>query len=185
MHINILTQLTIKKDIIYIKLRDGPPPNRIHDKKSSNSSHISNESKSLIIIMTLLMLKTTRNKTSLITLKRTVRAHLIDPLISDWTNMWGARYKIPHVSLVKSSNLLNHRVLSFWMKNNIIIRSWLKKSSNCGSRRRVIVSRVMKAVTTSNKLPRRRITRRGELIGRKRYHILNGRRRWCIRRELF
>jgi hypothetical protein len=85
MHINILTQLTIKKSILYIKLRDGPLLNRSHNKKSVNSDHMSNKSKSLIIIMTLLMLKTTSNKTSLIALKRTVREslNLIDPLTSD------------------------------------------------------------------------------------------------------
>jgi hypothetical protein len=76
MHVNILTQLTIKKDILYIKLRDGPLPNRSHGKKSVNSDHISNGSKSIIIITILLLLKTTGNKTRLIALKRTVRASL-------------------------------------------------------------------------------------------------------------
>jgi hypothetical protein len=76
MHVNILTQLTIKKDILHIKLRDGPSPNRSHDKKSVNSSHMSNKSKSLIIISTKLLLKTTSNKTGLISLKRTIRASL-------------------------------------------------------------------------------------------------------------
>jgi hypothetical protein len=31
-YVNILTQLTIKKDILHIKLRDRPSPNRSHDK---------------------------------------------------------------------------------------------------------------------------------------------------------
>jgi hypothetical protein len=84
-HVNILTQLTIKKNILDIKLRDGPLPNRSHDKKSANSGHMSNKSKSPIIIMTVLLLKTTSNKTSLIALKRTARAslNLIYPLTSD------------------------------------------------------------------------------------------------------
>jgi hypothetical protein len=87
-HVNILTQLTIKKDILHIKLRDGPLPNRSHDKKSVNSGHMSNRSKSLIIITTLLLLKTTSNKRSLIALKRTIRAslNLIGPLTSDQMN---------------------------------------------------------------------------------------------------
>jgi hypothetical protein len=115
-HVNILTQLTIKKDILNIKLKDRPLPNRSHDKKSANSG--SNMSKSLIIIMTLLLLKTTSNKTSLIALKRTVRAslNLIDPLTSDQPNMWGTGQKIPRASPFKSSNLLSHRVLPFRMK---------------------------------------------------------------------
>jgi hypothetical protein len=89
-HVNILTQLTIKKGILHIMLRDGSLPNRSHNKKSANSGHMSNMSKSLIIIMIVLMLKTISNETSLIALKRTIRAslNLIDPLTSDRTNTW-------------------------------------------------------------------------------------------------
>jgi hypothetical protein len=68
-HVNILTQLIIKKVILHIKLRDGLSLNRSHNKKSVNSSHMSNRSKSLIIISTMLLLKTTSNKMSLISLK--------------------------------------------------------------------------------------------------------------------
>jgi hypothetical protein len=124
-HVNILKQLTIKKDILHIKLRDGPLPNRSHSKKSANSGHMSNKSKSLIIITTLLLLKTTSNEASLITLKRTIRAslNLIDPLTSDQTHTWETRHKIPRASPLKGSNLLNHRMLPFRMKNSIVIRS--------------------------------------------------------------
>jgi hypothetical protein len=76
MHVNILTQLTIKKVILHIKLRDGPLLNISHGKESVNSGHMSNRSKSLIIISTLLLLKTTSNKMSLIALKRVIRASL-------------------------------------------------------------------------------------------------------------
>jgi hypothetical protein len=124
-HVNILTQLTIKKDILHIKLRDGPSLNRSHGKKSANSSHMSNKSKSLIIISAMLLLKTMSNKTSLILFKRTIRVslNLIYPLTSDQTNTWGTGHKIPRASPLKGSNLLSHHVLPFWMKNNIAIRS--------------------------------------------------------------
>jgi hypothetical protein len=124
-HVNILTQLTIKKDILHIKLRDRPLPNRSHNKKSVNSGRMNNMSKSLIIIMILLLLKTTSSKTSLIVLNRTIRAsfNLIDPLTSDRTNTWETDHKIPRASQLKSSNLLSHCVLPFRMKNNITIRS--------------------------------------------------------------
>jgi hypothetical protein len=123
-HINLHTHLTIKKDILYIKLRDGPLPNRSHD-KSVNSGHMSNKSKSRIIIITMFLLKTTCNKTSLISLKRTVRAglNLIDPLTRDLTDTWRTCHKTPHANSFKSSNLLSHSVLPFQIKNNIIIRS--------------------------------------------------------------
>jgi hypothetical protein len=50
--------------------------------KSMNSGHMTNESRSLIIITTLILLKTTSNKTSLIAVRRIVRAslNLIDSL---------------------------------------------------------------------------------------------------------
>jgi hypothetical protein len=177
--VNILKQLTIKKDILHIKLRDEPLPNRSHSKKSENSGHMSNRSKSLNIIMTLLLLKTTSNETILIALKRTIRVslNLIDPVTSDRTNTWGTWHKIPHVSLLKSSNLLSHHMLPFWMNNSIMIRSWLRKSSDCESRRRVTVRWLTKVVTTSNKLLWRGISQRGGLNRWRRWHILNERRR--------
>jgi hypothetical protein len=153
-HVDIITQLTIKKCILHIKLRNGPLLNRSHDKKSANSGHMSNGGKSLTIISTVLLLKTTSNKRSLIVLKRTIRVslNLIDSLTSDQTNKWGTRHKIPCANPLKSNNLLSHRVLPLWMKNSIVIRSWLRQSSVYESRRRVIVRWPMKAVTTSNKL---------------------------------
>jgi hypothetical protein len=132
-HVNILTQLTIKKCILHTKMREEPLPNRSHRKKSMNSGHMSNRNKSLIIITPMLLLKTTSNETSIISLIRTIRAslNLIDPLTSDRTNTWGTWYKISRTSLLKSSNLLSHRMLPFQMKNSIAIRSWLRKSSGC------------------------------------------------------
>jgi hypothetical protein len=72
LHINLLMQLDIK-------LRDGPLTIRSH-KMGVNNVHVSNRSKSLIIIAPMLMLETTGNKMSLITLKRTIRA---DPILID------------------------------------------------------------------------------------------------------
>jgi hypothetical protein len=162
-------QLTIKKDILHIKLRNGPLPNRSHNKKSVNSDHMSNKSKSLIIITTLFLLKTTSNETSLIALKRTIRAslNLIDPLMSNQMNTWGTEHKISRASLLKSSNLLSHCMLPFRMKNSIVIKSWLRKSSDCESRRRVTVRWSIKAVIARNKLLRRGISQRGELNRRR------------------
>jgi hypothetical protein len=140
---------------------------------------MSNRSKSLIIISTVLLLKITSNKTSLIALKRTIKEslNLIHPLTSDRTNTWGTGHKIPRANPLKSSNLLSHRVLLFRMKNSIAIRNWLKKSSSSERRRRVIVRWPTKAMTTSKKL-----LRRGGLNRRRRWHVQK--RRWHIRREL-
>jgi hypothetical protein len=153
-HVNTRSS-PLRNAFFRIKLRDGQLPNRSHDKKSVNSGHMSNRSKRLIIITTLLPLKTTSNKTSLIVLKRTIRAslNLIDPLASDRTNTWETGHKISCASLLKSSNLLSYPVLSFRMKNSIMIRSWLRKSSVCKNQRRVTVRWPTKVMTTSNKLP--------------------------------
>jgi hypothetical protein len=69
-------------------------------------------------------------------------------------------------------------MLPFQMKNIIMRRSWLKKSGGYESQRRVTVRWPMKAVTSSNKLLRRGISQGGRL-NRKRWHILNERRRWA------
>jgi hypothetical protein len=177
MHVNILTQLTIKKCILHIKLRDGPSPNRNHGKKSVNSSHISNISKSLIIISTMLLLKTMSNKMSFISLKRTIRAslNLIYPLTSDQMNTWGTGHKISYASPLKGSNLLSHHVLLFQMKNSIVIRSWLRKSSSSESQMRAIVRWPTYALTTSKKLLRRGTNQRGGRNKRRSWHIQRGR----------
>jgi hypothetical protein len=88
---------------------------------------------------------------------------LVDPHIS---------VPVHRHSLIKSNNLLSDCVLPFWMKNNIMIRSWLRKNNDCESSRSVPVRRSMKTVTTSKKLLKRRDIRRGRL---------NRRRRWSIR----
>jgi hypothetical protein len=138
---------------------------------------MSNRSKSLIIISTMLMLKTTSNKTSLISLKRTIRVslNLIYPLTNDQTNIWGTGHKISRASPLKGSNLLSHYVMSFRIKNNIAIRSWLRKSSSSESRRRVTVRWPTYALTTSKKLLRTETNRRGGRNRRRRCHIQRGR----------
>jgi hypothetical protein len=97
--------------------------------KRVNSGHMSNMSKSLIIITILLLLKITINEMSLIMLKRTIRAsfNLIDQLTSDRTNTWGIGYKISRVSPLMSSNLLDYRMLLFWMKNGIAVYTYIER----------------------------------------------------------
>jgi len=68
-HVNLLTQFSVKKDILDIKLEDGPLLDRSNCRKSLDSGHMGNRSKSSIIIMTVLLLKATRHKMSLIKLK--------------------------------------------------------------------------------------------------------------------
>jgi len=88
LHINLLTQLSIEKGVLDIKLRHRPITNRSHSEKSADSGHVGYGSERLIIIAAVLLLKATSHKTSFVTLKRTIGASLdlIDPLACDGTN---------------------------------------------------------------------------------------------------
>jgi hypothetical protein len=68
LHVDLLTQLAIEKGILDIKLGDGPLSDRSNGEKSPDCSHVSNGSKSLIIITTLLLRKATSHKTNLVVL---------------------------------------------------------------------------------------------------------------------
>jgi hypothetical protein len=65
LHINLLTQLTIKKCVLNIKLRHRQVANRGDCKKSAHSGHMSHRSKSLIIVTALLLLKADTSQTYL------------------------------------------------------------------------------------------------------------------------
>jgi hypothetical protein len=128
LYIDLLMQLTIEKGILNIKLRHRPMENRGDCKKSAHSGHTSHSSKSLIIVMALLLLKATSHKMRFIVLKRSIRAGLnfVDPLAHDGTNIGRRRNKIPSASVLKHSNLLGHGRLPFRMVLSIPIRSWLE-----------------------------------------------------------
>src|SRR4051812_18907849 len=50
LHVDLLTQLTIEKCILNIKLRHGPMTYRSNNKKSADSGHVSHKSECLIVI---------------------------------------------------------------------------------------------------------------------------------------
>jgi hypothetical protein len=112
LHVNLLTQLTIEKCVLNIKLRHRPVANRGHGKKSAHGGHMSHRCKSLIIIMTLLLLEAMSHKTRLVALKRSIGAslNLIDTLPCDGTNTGRMRDKIP--SAVRSSAAISSAMAS-------------------------------------------------------------------------
>jgi hypothetical protein len=71
-----------------------------HGKKSVHGGHMSHRCKSLMIIMTLLLLEATNHKTRFIALKRSIGAslNLVDPITCDGTNTGRRRDKIPCAS---------------------------------------------------------------------------------------
>jgi hypothetical protein len=123
LHVNLLTQLTIKKCVLNIKLRHGLVANRGHDKKSAHSGHMGHRGKNLITITALLLLEATSHKTRFVALKRSIGAslNLVDPLACDGTDIERRRDKIPGVGVLKCSTLLGHGKLPFGMTHIIPI----------------------------------------------------------------
>jgi hypothetical protein len=174
LHINLHTPLTIEKGVLNIKLRHGLVANRGDCKKSAHSGHMSYKSKSLIIVMTLLLLKATSHKTHFIALKRSIRVGLnfVDPLACDGTNTGRRRNEIPSASVLKRSNLFGHGKLPFGTTLSIPIRSRLE-----GNRKTILTRRVM--IRWTMLTSRKRI---GNLIRRRRHIRRRGRR--DIRRSI-
>jgi hypothetical protein len=158
LHVNLLTQLTIEKCILNIKLRHRPVVNRGHNKKSAHSGHMGHWGKGLIIVMALLLLEATSHKTRFVALKRSIREglNLVDPLACDGTNTGRRRDKIPSASALKRSNLLGHGKLPFGITLSIPIRSRLK-----GNRKTILIRRVTIRWTMTARRKRRRQLIRG------------------------
>lgn len=76
LHVYLLTQIAIEKDILDVKLRDRLLSNRGHIKESANSGYMGDGREGLIVITTILLLKTTGHKMSLVAVKRAIRASL-------------------------------------------------------------------------------------------------------------
>jgi hypothetical protein len=172
LHINLLTQLTIEKGILNIKLRHRPVANRGDRKKSAHSGYMSHRSKSLIVVTALLLLKATSHKTRFIALKRSIRAGLnfVDPLAHDGTNTGRRRNKIPSASALKRSNLLCYGKLPFGMMLDILIRSRLE-----GNRKTVLTRRVtIRWMTLTSRKRRGNLIRRGRLIRRRERRDIRG-----------
>jgi hypothetical protein len=181
LHINLLTQLTIEKCVLNIKLRHRLVANRGHNKKSAHSGHMGHWGKGLIIVTALLLLEATSHKTRFVALKRSIRAglNLVDPLACDGTNTGRRRDKIPSASALKRSNILGHGKLPFGMMLRILIRSRLK-----GNRKTILTRRVtIRWTTTASRKMRRQLIRgrrcsRGRSIRNMRAtRIMKGKRR--------
>ena len=111
LHVN-LTQLSIKNGIIDFEQEDGPLPNR-SNKKSLGSGHLGNRSKSLIIVMTMLLLKATHHKMIFVLIMRATgwSRDLIDSLASNGSHLRRQRNKIPSIDALQSSDILNYGML--------------------------------------------------------------------------
>jgi hypothetical protein len=180
LHVNLLTQLTIEKCVLNIKLRHRPVANRGHGKKSAHGGHMSHRCKSLIIVTTLLLLEATSHKTRFVALKRSIRAslNLVDPLACDGMNIGRRRDKILSASALKRSNLLSHGKLLFGMSLSIPIRSRLE-----GNRKIIVTSRVAIRGTTLASRKRRSHLIRGRRHIRRRSNIRNMRTTRIVERK--
>jgi hypothetical protein len=124
-------QLTVKESILHVKLRDSPSTNRGHRNKRMNGGPVSNGSESLLVVTTVLLLKTTSNKTLFKAFNKTIRASLdlVDPFARDWNNREGAGNKIPSVGTLRSNNLLSHSKLPLRISNSISLGGRLRKTN--------------------------------------------------------
>jgi hypothetical protein len=106
----------------------------------------------------MLLIKTTSNKTGLITLERAIRAslNLINPLARDGTSMRREMNKIPSGIALKSSDLLHHGMLPLWITNGITVCGRLRKN---GASKTIPVCRLQRPPIT-------KITTRGWLRGK-------------------
>jgi len=141
LHINLLTQLTVEKSVLDIKLRYRPMTNRSHSKESADSGHVGHRSECLIIIASLLLLKATSHKTSFVALKGTIGAslNLIDPLAGDGTNTGRKGNQIPRAIALKRRKLLGHRKLPFRLSHGSPIGGGLSNGRKTIPFRRIAI----------------------------------------------
>lgn len=141
LRINLLTELTIEKSFLYIKLRDRPMTNRSHNKESADNGHMGHKSECLIIIVSLLLLKTTGHKPSFVALKRNIRAslNLVDLLAGDGMNTGRKKNQIPCARSLKGSKLFGHRKLPFRLSQGIPIVSELSNNKETAPIRRIVI----------------------------------------------
>jgi hypothetical protein len=190
LHVNLLTQFTIEKYVLNIKMRHRPVANRCHNKKSAHSGHMSHGCKGL---MTLLLLEATSHKTRFVALKRSIKAslNLVDPLTCDGMNTGRWRDKIPSASALRRSNLLGYGKLPFEMALSIPIRNRLE-----GNRKTIVTRRVaIRGTTLMGRKRRSHLSRGRSHIRRRRSirdmratRIMERKRRqhgggWRVRRE--
>ena len=183
LHVHLLTQLTIKKGILNIKLRYRPVACRGNGKKCTNSGHMGHRSKSLVIITTMLLLKTTSHKMSFVTLKRTIGASLklVDPLAGDGTNTGREGNEIPCARALKGSKLLGHCKLPFRLSHGSPIGSGLSNNRETVPIRRVAIRQGARPSTeVVNRGRRERCSRGGRLV---RGDILNTRSTSIVERK--
>ena len=96
---------------------------------------MSHRSKGLIIITTMLLLKSTSDETSFVALKSSIRTglKLIDPLTRDGTNLRRKRNNLPRASALKRSNLLSHGELPLRMDNSLTVSGRLQNGQDSGA----------------------------------------------------
>ncbi|KAF5959216.1 hypothetical protein HYC85_000425 [Camellia sinensis] len=84
-HVNLLSEMPIKKSILNIRLIRRPRRNSSDIDQCTDSSHLGNRSKCLLIINTILLRETSGNQTCFVALKRPIRMSLdfVDPFATN------------------------------------------------------------------------------------------------------
>src|SRR5581483_3849204 len=98
-HVNSLSEVTMKKGILNIKLMNGPVSGDGDAKNRANSGRFDNRTESVIKVQSGLLGETLSNKTSFVTLKPSIAVKLVakQPSIANYVSIRGFRNKIPRV----------------------------------------------------------------------------------------
>ncbi|GMP48701.1 hypothetical protein CsSME_00015967 [Camellia sinensis var. sinensis] len=100
--------MTIKKSIFDIHLKKRPMANSSDRYQSTESIHLGDRGKGLLIINTILLGKTLGNQVSLVKLKRTIRMSLnfVDPFATNQILTNRQRKQLPSPSFMQSRQLI-------------------------------------------------------------------------------
>jgi hypothetical protein len=121
---------------------------------------MSSMSKCLLVVNAILLLETSCHKTSLIALKRAIRASLdlVDPLACDGSDMRRQRNKVPSTGTLYGSNLLSHGMLPLLMSDNLLIGHGLSQNSSSETK----ATRRPKGAAVTKSIARRRLRKRSK-----------------------
>ncbi|KAJ9565348.1 hypothetical protein OSB04_001314 [Centaurea solstitialis] len=109
-HVNSLSEITMKKGILNIKLMNRPVTGDGDAKNRADSGRFDNWTESVIKVQTRLLRETLSNKTGFVTLKTSITVKLMakQPTIANYVSIRGFRNKIPRVVRNNSSHFSIH-----------------------------------------------------------------------------
>jgi hypothetical protein len=112
LHVNILRQIAMEKSIAHINLTECPSTRDSNGENQTNAPRLHNRAKSVTIINTLPLRKSTSNEASLVFLIRAIRVMFgfEYPFTANNVGARGLRNQCRCIGLRKSRKLIRHRI---------------------------------------------------------------------------